>query len=158
MKTEVAKLVTFRLGEDLFAADIFAVERVLRYRQPTSVPDMPEWIEGMVEYQQRVLPVINLRRRFELPALAPTAETRTLVLNGGGEWVGAIVDAVIEVSGVAEEQLSPPPAIFRGLAGEYLKGIVRAGDKLVIVLDVERLLSATDRLVLERAAEEAARG
>ena len=67
MNEEGSKLVTFRLADDLFAADIFAVERVLRYQAPRSLPDMPPWIEGVIEYQQRVIPVVNLRRRFELP-------------------------------------------------------------------------------------------
>ena len=67
MTTETNKLVTFRLGEDYFAADIFAVERVLRYAVPTPVPDMPAYIEGVLDYQGRVMPVVNLRLRFELP-------------------------------------------------------------------------------------------
>jgi len=161
MRTEAAKLVTFRLGDDLFAADIFAVERVLRYQPPTSVPDMPTWVEGVVEYQQRVVPVVSLRRRFELQDLPVRPETRILVLNAGGEWIGAVVDAVIEVSGVQQEQISPPPTFFRGLAGEFLKGIVRSAERLVIVLDVGRLLAETGRLVLERTApapEAVARG
>ena len=68
------KLVTFRLGDDHFAADVHAVERVLRYTVPTSVPDMPEYIEGVMDYLGRVVPVVNLRRRFELPrkVLPPT--------------------------------------------------------------------------------------
>ena len=68
MSTQADKLVTFRLGEDLFAADIYSVERVLRYTPPTSVPDMPAYIEGVMDYQGRVVPIVNLRRRFELPA------------------------------------------------------------------------------------------
>lgn len=155
MRTEAAKLVTFRIGDDLFAADIFSVERVLRYQPPTSVPDLPGWVEGVIEYQARVVPVVNLRRRFELPELPPRPETRILVLNGGGEWIGAVVDAVVEVTGFEAEQFQPPPKFFRGLAGEYLKGTVRLGERLVVVLDVERLLSATERLALRQAAEAA---
>jgi purine-binding chemotaxis protein CheW len=67
MKVEANKLVTFRLGDDLFAADIFSVERVLRYTSSTSVPDMPAYIEGVIDYQGRVVPIVNLRRRFEMP-------------------------------------------------------------------------------------------
>jgi purine-binding chemotaxis protein CheW len=67
-RLEADKLVTFRLGDDYFAADIFSVERVLRYTPPTSVPDMPAYIEGVMDYQNRVVPIVNLRRRFELPA------------------------------------------------------------------------------------------
>lgn len=153
MKTESHKLVTFRLGDDLFAADIFSVERVLRYQEPTTIPDLPPWLEGVIEYQSRVVPVINLRRRFELADVPVRPETRVLVLNGNGEWIGAVVDAVVEVTGLEGGQLQPPPKFFRGLAGEYLKGIVRLGEKLVIVLDVDRLLSATERLALEQATE-----
>lgn len=149
---EQSKLVTFRLGDDLFAAGIFSVERVLRYEEPRSVPDLPAWVEGVIEYQSRVVPVIDLRKRFELPETPVRPETRILVLNAGAEWVGALVDAVVEVATVDTPRISPPPAFFRGLASEYLQGIVKREDKLVIVLDVERLLAATDRLVLERAA------
>jgi purine-binding chemotaxis protein CheW len=151
MSNEAAKLVTFRLADDLFAADIFAVERVLRYQPARTLPDVPSWIEGVIEYQQRVIPVVNLRRRFELPERAPAPETRIVVLNARGDWVGVVVDSVLEVSTVESTQVSPAPTFFRGLAGEYLKGILRLseGERLVIVLDVEQLLSATERIVLE---------
>ncbi|MEO8620325.1 MAG: chemotaxis protein CheW [bacterium] len=149
------KLVTFRLGEDRFAADVHAVERVLRYAAPTSVPDMPDYIEGVMDYQGRVVPLVNLRRRFELPAVATNSETRTLILNVSGEWIGVVVDSVSEVTPFDPSKVAPPPKLFRGLAGEYLKGIVRHGDKLVIYLDVEELLSTTERIALQAAGTEA---
>ena len=154
MTTSAAdKLVMFRLGEDHFAADIFAVERVLRYAPPTGVPDMPPYIEGVMDYQGRVLPVVNLRRRFELPAAAAGAETRILVLNVSGEWIGVVVDGVTEVAAFDRDSLSAPPKLFRGLAREYVKGIIRRGERLLIYLDVEHLLSSTERIALQRAGE-----
>jgi purine-binding chemotaxis protein CheW len=155
MKIESNKLVTFRLGEDLFAADIFSVERVLRYTTPTSVPDMPDYIEGVIDYQGRVVPIVNLRRRFEMAALEVRNVTRILILHSGGEWIGVVVDAVTAVTAFDPATVAPPPNLFRGLAGEYLKGIVRMGEKLVIFLDVERLLSSSDRIALDRAGTEA---
>jgi purine-binding chemotaxis protein CheW len=154
MNKEADKLVTFRLGDDLFAADIFSVERVLRYEAPTSVPDMPDYIEGVIDYQQRVVPIVNLRLRFELPKIEVRSETRILILHGGGEWIGVVVDAVTAVTSFDPASVAQPPKIFRGLAGEYLKGIVRMGEKLVILLDVEKLLSSTERIALERAGNE----
>ena len=154
MSTLTDKLVTFRLGDDLFAADVHAVERVLRYAVPTSVPDMPDYIEGVMDYQGRVVPLVNLRRRFELPAVAIGAETRTLILNVSGEWIGVVVDSVTEVAPFDPASVAPPPKLFRGLAGEYLKGIVRRGDRLVIYLDVEQLLSTTERIALQQAGTE----
>lgn len=154
MNALTTKLVIFRLADDLFAADIFAVERVLRYQEPRSIPDVPPWIEGVIEYQNRVIPVVNLRRRFELAERAPAADTRIVVLSQRGEWIGIVVDSVVEVSSVDPANVSPAPNFFRGLAGEYLKGIVRRGEgaRLVIVLDVEHLLSATERIALEQGS------
>lgn len=153
---DTSQIVTFRLGDDLFAADIYSVERVLRHQAPTAIPNVPDWIEGVIDYQGRVVPVINLRRRFELPPAPVANDTRILVLNAGGEWIAAIVDGVLEVAGLAADGVQPPPPLFRGLAGEYIKGITRRGERLVIFLDVERLLSTTERLHLESAAPEPA--
>jgi purine-binding chemotaxis protein CheW len=151
MNAEATKLVTFRLADDLFAADIFAVERVLRYQAPRALPDVPPWIEGVIEYQQRVIPVLNLRQRFELPERAAAPDTRIVVLNARGEWIGIVVDSVVEVSTVEAGMIASAPTFFRGLAGEYLKGILRRreGERLVIVLDVEQLLSTTERIALQ---------
>lgn len=155
MSSEANKLVTFRLGDDYFAADVHAVERVLRYAMPTSVPDMPHYIQGVMDYQERVLPVVDLRRRFELPARDADGDTRTIILNVSGEWIGVVVDSVTEVSPFDPALVAPPPALFRGLAGEYLKGIVRRGERLVIFLDVEKLLSSAERIALQSAGAEA---
>jgi purine-binding chemotaxis protein CheW len=155
MSTLTDKLVTFRLGEDLFAADVHAVERVLRYTPPTSVPDMPEYIVGVMDYLGRVVPVVNLRRRFELPVVDANPETRSLILNVSGEWIGVVVDSVTAVVPFDPAAVAPPPKLFRGLAGEYLKGIVRHNDRLLIYLDVERLLSSTERIALAEAGAEA---
>lgn len=152
------QIVTFRLGEDYFAADIFAVERVLRHHPPTVVPNMPAWIDGVLEYQHKVIPVVNLRRRFGLPDAAPRPETRVLVLASDDEWIGVVVDAVLEVATVTGAQLAPPPALFRGLSSEFLRGIVRRDDRLIVFLDVQRLLATDERLQLQQATAAAAHG
>jgi purine-binding chemotaxis protein CheW len=152
--TAATKLVTFRLGEDLFAADIYSVERVLRYQTPTPIPNVPEWIEGVIDYQQRVVPVINLRRRFELAAPAGGNDTRILVFNCEGDWIAGVVDQVLDVASMDTSKVAAPPKMFRGLAGEYLRGIVRRDTRLVIYLDIAHLLSSSDRLMLEQAVDD----
>jgi purine-binding chemotaxis protein CheW len=152
------QIVAFRLGTDQFAADVFSVERVLRYVAPRAIPDVPAWLAGVVDYQGRVVPVIDLRARFELPPRAPQPETRILVLHVDGEWIGMIVDAVTEVAAVDPAAVQPPPPLFRGLAGAYLRGVVRRGDALVVVLDTTRLLGTTERIVLEQARAQGAAG
>jgi purine-binding chemotaxis protein CheW len=152
MSGQTGKIVIFRLGADLFAAGVQSVERVLRYQRARPLPDVPPWVDGVIEYRANVIPQLDLRRRFELPNAEAGATTRVLVLNAGGGWVAVVVDAVLEVAAYDASQLSSPPALFRGLAGEYLDGLVRHGERLVVLLDVERLLSATERLQLDQAA------
>ena len=174
-ETRSYQVVTFRVGDDEFAADIMAVERVLRYVEPTTLPNLPEWVDGVIEYEGRVVPVIDLARRFEIARESAEADgsegggmtRRVIVFAVGDDWIGAVVDAVLEVVVIPEDRLSPPPALFRGLAAEYLRGLVRraeaprgagasaVSDGLLIFLEVQRLLSATERLVLERAMVEA---
>jgi len=148
------QIVVFKLADDLFAADVYSVERVLRHTAPTAIPDVPPWIVGVIDYQQRVVPVIDLRVRFGLAGAAVKPETRILILNSEGEWIGAVVDAVVEVVTIDATALQPPPPIFRGLAGEYLRGLIRRGDRLVVYLDVGRLLSTNERLTLDQVRTE----
>jgi purine-binding chemotaxis protein CheW len=151
MMAPTAQIVTFRLGDDLFAADINEVERVLRYTEPTPVPNVPAWVQGVIEYRSQVVPVIDLRARFELPLKPVDGATRLMVLSAGGEWIAAMVDAVLEVVPLAESQLAPPPPLFGGLSAEFLRGILRRHDRLIIVLDVARLISTKERLAFDRA-------
>ena len=145
------QIVTFRLDEDLFAADINDVERILRYAEPTPIPNVPPWVQGVVEYRDRVVPVVDLRVRFDLPAAAPNSATRLMILASDGEWIGAVVDAVLEVVSVGNMPLAPPPPLFKGMAADFLKGILRRNDRLVIVLDVTRLLATREHLAFDRA-------
>ena len=151
MTSASAKIVVFRLGDDLFAAGVQSVERVLRYQRARPLPDVPPWVDGVIDYRSNIIPQLDLRRRFELREAPAGATTRVLVLSTGGGWVAVVVDAVLEVAAYDESQLAAPPALFRGLAGEYLRGLVRHGERLIVLLDVDRLLSATERLRLEEA-------
>jgi len=154
MSVASRQIVTFRLDDDLFAADINDVERVLRYAEPTPVPNVPPWVQGVIEYRSHVVPVVDLRLRFELPAAPPNGATRIMVLSSGGEWIAAVVDAVLEVVSIGTVPLAPPPPLFAGMAADFLKGIFRRNEKLVIVLDVTRRLATKDRLAFDRAVLE----
>ena len=151
MSTGTDKIVIFRLGDDLFAAGVQSVERVLRHQRARPLPDVPAWVDGVIEYRSRVVPQLDLRRRFELPEAPIGPTTRVLVLNASGTWVAAVVDAVVEVTAYEPSQLAAPPALFRGLAADYLQGLIRHGERLIVLLEVDRLLSTAERLKLEAA-------
>ncbi len=150
MSTGKTQLVTFRIGDDQFAADIFSVERVLRHAKPRPVPDLPAWIEGVIDYQGRVIPVINLRVRFGVVGDPPEG-ARFVVCVVGDDMIAMTVDSVQEVATIDDAQVEPPPPIFRGLTREYLRGLVRRADGVVVVLDVAHLLTSQERLQFDRA-------
>ncbi len=149
----LTQIVTFRLGTDLFAADIFAVERVLRFTEPRAIPNVPPWIEGVIDYQSRVVPVIDLRKRFELDNATSSAATRMVVFAIEGDLIGGVVDEVLDVMQLNASQISKPPAIFRGLSADFILGIARREERLVVVLDFARLFSTNERMVLEKMRE-----
>ena len=139
---ESTRLVTFRLGQHLFAAEISAVQRVLRHEPPRALPDMPDWMEGVVDHEGRVIPVIDMRRRFGLPPTPPGPQSRLMVCTAASGVAAILVDAVLDVKPVSPGDVMDPPELFRGLAGEYLKGLTRRQRQLVVILDVEHLLSS----------------
>jgi purine-binding chemotaxis protein CheW len=144
-ETEATRLVTFRIGDGLYAVDVAQVERVIRYAPPRRVPQLPEWIEGLMEHDGRVIAIIDLRQRLGGSAEAPDAQARLLLLNLEGDWCGMIVDQVMDVRVFGLEAVTPPPDLVRGLAGKLYTATVKRGDALVVVLDLSRLFSAAER-------------
>lgn len=150
MSTTRMQLVTFSIGDDHFGADIRSVERVLRHVKPRPVPDVPDWIEGVIDHDGRLIPVIDLRVRFGIAGARPEG-ARIIVCVLGNDWIAMTVDAVQEVATFDAAQLEPPPPIFRGLTREYLVGLVRRAEGVLLALDVNHLLTSQERLLLERA-------
>lgn len=149
-------LVAFRLGADEFALDVERVHEVLREQPVRVVPQAPEFVDGVLPLRELLVPVLDLRRRFGLGAAPAGLEPRILIVDFGGEPLGLRVDAVSEVLRVPEPAVSPPPAYFRGLAAEYLRGLVRLPERLLVLLDVERLLSSQERIAFEATDFQAA--
>jgi len=153
MSGAAQEVVTFRLGADRFAADVAAVERVLRFQAPTTLPNLPAWMDGVIDYHRRVVPVVDLRSRFGLPRQEALPESRIILFAVGEEWIGMVVDAVLEVVSIPAREISEVPKMFRGLKAEYLRGLIRREDGLTVFLDVPHLLSSSERLELKAAAK-----
>ncbi|HEX9283433.1 MAG TPA: chemotaxis protein CheW [Gemmatimonadales bacterium] len=152
------QLVTFKVAGQDFAFNIFQVERILRYEAPAPLPKAPDFLEGVLRYLGAAVPLIDLRKRLGVPA-PHREETRTVVLEWDGARIGVVVDAVTEVLQVAATEITPPPNIVKGLAAEYITGIVvtAEGARTIIVLNTSRLLSSTEKIALEAVVKEAAK-
>ncbi len=144
------QVVTFRVGPQEFALDISQVERILRYEKPAALPRAPEFLEGVVRYEGTAIPVVDLRKRLELEA-AITEATRLMVLSLDGQRIGMLVDQVREVIRVDSTTITAPPPMVRGLAANYIAGIITEGERTVVLLNALRLLSSTERQALQAA-------
>lgn len=150
------QVVVFRVGGQEFAFNVFHVQRILRYETPSPLPQAPAFLDGILQVQGVVVPVIDLRKRFELKDAPQREETRTVVLDADGLIVAAVVDAVLEVARIGADSVSPPPSVVRGLAAEYIQGIITLGARTIVLLQTARLLTSKERILLETMTAEAA--
>ncbi len=152
------QVVVFKVGGQEFAFNVFHVQRILRWEDPAPLPKAPAFLEGVLQVQGAVVPVIDLRKRFELPDAQIREETRLVVVEAEGLTVAVVVDAVLEVRRVAAEAVTPPPGIVRGLAAEYIQGIITAGQRTIVLLQTAKLLTSAERIALEAASPEPVHG
>jgi purine-binding chemotaxis protein CheW len=141
------QVVTFRVGGQEFAFDILQIERILRYQVPAPLPQAPAFLEGVVPYGGGAVPVVDLRKRFELPAEL-REETRLMVVDLGDQRIGVLVDEVREVLRVDSTTIAAPAPVVKGLAAAYIAGIIARADRTIIILNARKLLSSTERLAL----------
>ena len=121
----------------LAAADVVQMES---YTGATPVPGGPVYLAGIVQVRGKIVPVVDLRARFGLPAAAPTLDTRIVVGRIGGRSVGLLVDSAREVLNLAPEQLSPPPAMIAEQAAGYVKAVAQVGARLVMLIDFQKVI------------------
>jgi purine-binding chemotaxis protein CheW len=141
------QVVTFRVGRQEFAFDILQVERILRYSVPSPLPKAPQFLEGVMPYGDGAIPVIDLRKRFDLDAPIKE-ETRLMVLELEIQRVAVLVDEVNEVLRVDSTTIAAPGRVVSGLAAEYISGIISRPGRTVIILNARKLLSSNERLAL----------
>ena len=145
------QLVSFHLADEMFGIEITRVREIILMCEITRVPQTPHYVEGLINLRSTVIPVIDLRARFGLPGGEVTGESRIMVVNVGNKTVGITVDAVDEVLRISEDQIAPAPPTVAGLGNEYLDGLVKQDDRLLILLDIDKLLGEEDHEALDSA-------
>lgn len=155
------QLVVLVMAEAEFGVDIRHVREVIRVTEIIRMPRTPQFIEGIINLRGRILPVLDLKKRFQLPAAERTDQTRIMVVEWRGQFVGFLVDRVNEVVRVPSASVSAPPEMILNIAGHYLEGIVEVQGRLLILLDMERILDQEEiqglaDLELRSVSEEAA--
>jgi purine-binding chemotaxis protein CheW len=139
-ESDELQLVSFNIGTEEFGVDILKVQEINRMVEITKVPQAPHYVEGVINLRGKVIPIVDLRKRFSLELKAHDKNTRIVVVDIGGNIMGMIVDSVSEVLRLPASTIEPPPEIVTGVNSEYIKGVAKLEDRLLIFLDLSRVI------------------
>lgn len=139
------QLVIFELGSEHFGIDIASVEGINKILDITKVPQAPACVEGIANLRGQVIPVVDLHKRFGMPAVALSNESRIVVANLGSTKIGMIVSSVSEVLTIDDSTIEPPPSMVSNINSTYIVGIANIDKHLVILLDLAKVLSIEEQ-------------
>jgi len=149
---ELLQVVSFHIDQEEFGLDILRVQEIIRVQRLTRVPNSPDFVDGVINLRGKVIPIVGLRRRFGLPELAHDNQTRIVVVEVNGTVLGLIVDSVSEVLRIPADTIEPPPRLGKA-EREYVRGVGKLDNRLLILLDVDRLLSDSEEASCAQMAQ-----
>jgi purine-binding chemotaxis protein CheW len=152
-KLNGGKFLTFFLAGEEYGIEILSVHEIIGMLPITSVPGTPGYICGIVNLRGKIIPIIDLRRKFGMESKAQTAETCIIVVNVQGVEVGIVVDRVSEVINIAAGDIEPPPSFGKDVNTDYILGIGKSASKVKILLNIDRVLSADQIVQIQKMAD-----
>lgn len=149
LPAEISQWVLFHLAKEEFGVPAVCVQEIVRYPDVTHVPSMPKFVKGVINLRGKIVPIMDLRDRFEISGeAAPLTGRRIIVSLMGKDFVGLIVDSVSEVVGLAAQSISPVPAGLPKIDSEFLSGVGKLKDRLVVLLNLDKLLTDMEKKIL----------
>lgn len=145
--TEGQQFVTFSIDDEEFGVEILKVQEIIGYTKPTHVPNAPEFISGVINLRGVIIPIVDLRKKFSMEEKAYDKFTVIVVIEVASKIMGIVVDAVSDVLSLAEQDIQDAPD-FSKFKSEFLKGMGKVGEKLVILLDIDRLLTTDEHIII----------
>jgi purine-binding chemotaxis protein CheW len=149
------QIVVFELSSELYGVSISSVESIIKMQTITKMPHAPKFVEGVTNLRGKVLPVIDLRKRFGLAETASTRNSRIIVISVNGMEVGMVVDGVSEVLTIQDENIEPTPMITSTLDSSFITGIAKIDQRLIILLDLGKVLSTQEQETVTRVEQAA---
>jgi purine-binding chemotaxis protein CheW len=134
------ELLGFMLSDEEYALDILEIKEIVRMQAITAVPRTPSWLKGIVTLRGVIVPIFDLRNRLGLAEVAHGPDTRIVVVYRGDEFAGLIVDSITQVIRLPAAAIEPPPQTVGSVEAEYLRGVVRHSERLVILLNLPRVV------------------
>ncbi|MEE9442639.1 MAG: chemotaxis protein CheW [candidate division Zixibacteria bacterium] len=150
---ELLQLVSFKIGSEEYGIDILKVQEINRMPDITKVPQAPHYVDGVINLRGKVIPIINTRRKFNLEEKEEDKDTRIVVVDINGEVIGLVVDSVNEVLRIPGSIVEPPPNVTIDSGANYITGVARLDDRLLILLDLGKLVGDTTAMMNEMPEE-----
>ena len=139
---ELIQLVSFNLEKEEYGINVLMVREIIRMLNITRVPNTPRYVEGVINLRGKVIPIISLRRKFDLAEAEYDKRTRIMVMEVVGEMMGFIVDEVSEVIRISSSEIQPPPSmVASGVDQDFICGVIQHGDQLLLMLQMDRMFS-----------------
>jgi purine-binding chemotaxis protein CheW len=148
MDNKEIKVLIFSINGESYATDIMEVERILGYEEPTKLPDAPDFVDGVINHEGNILPVISLAKRFNLPLSEIKDESKIIVAKQSSNKIGIIVDLVSEVRDVNTKTIETPPDIVAGISKRYIKGLIKIDKKIIIFLNLGTVLTEEEKKLI----------
>ena len=145
MKQQEIKILIFSINNEYYATNIMEVERILEYERSTKIPDSPQFVEGVINYEGNILPVITLSKRFNLPLQEIQEGRKIIVAKQEHSKIGIIVDFVSEVKDVKIECIEDSPEIISGISRRYIKGLIKIDGRIIIYLNLSAILTQEEK-------------
>jgi purine-binding chemotaxis protein CheW len=147
-----SEFLAFSLGDEVYGIDILKVQEIRGYEPVTKIANTPEFIRGVINLRGVIVPIVDMRIKFRLAAVDYNQFTVVIVLNVCGRVIGMVVDGVSDVIALSPEQIHPAPEFGASLDTQYLRGMATMDGRMVILVDIERLMSASDMELVSRVA------
>lgn len=151
--SELLQLVSFKIGSEEFGVDILRVQEINKMVQITKVPNSPVFVEGVINLRGKVIPIVDFRTRLGLAKIEHTKDTRIVVVDVEGKTIGFIVDSVSEVLRIPASITEAPPEIVSGVDSEFIKSVGKLEDRLLILIDLNKILSTSEKSELSSVAQ-----
>ena len=148
-REQTLQMINFTVGGDEYAVEIQKVREVINFREITQLPKAPSFVKGIINLRGEVIPVIDLREKFGLSHEGYSPLTNVVIVEIGRKAVGVVVDNVRHVIRVSPSDLSPSPPFIGGLSGRYVNGVAKLGERLIVVLDMDRILTVPEMIELD---------
>ncbi|RKD27568.1 purine-binding chemotaxis protein CheW [Caminicella sporogenes DSM 14501] len=141
--------VIFKLGNEEYGVDIMKVKEISEFKESIKVPNAPYFVDGIINLRGEIIPIINLKKRFNIESQGINSDTRIIVINIRNKNVGFVVDEASQVLRIDEKDIESAPDIIVGVDRQYITGVGKIDDKIVILLDLEKILSDEEKEKLE---------